>query len=93
MPEAPDKGCFVNETQGSVSGLITHVRGDLDFSAVWMVEFICARHWVVLCTLSEYPAEGPCHTFGTPGSNVTVAASCAGLQLRDRTEWVAEGQH
>lgn len=92
-------GCSVNETQGSVSGLVTHVLGDLDLAEVWGAELIYARHWVMLCPfvlgkpcLSTQQRDHAIH-LGTPGSNEAVAGSCVGLQLRDRTERVAERQH
>lgn len=79
-----------------VSGLVTHGLGDLDFAEVWGPELV---HWAVLC---PFVLREPCLSIqwkyhaiylGTPGSNEAVACSCVALQLRHRTEGVAEGQH
>ena len=100
MPEAPDKEVKVFcESQGAVSGLVTHVLGDLDFAEVWGTALIYARRRAMLC---PFVLGKPCPSIqwrghaihvGTPGSNEAVGGSCVTLQLRDRTERVAEGQH
>lgn len=87
---------FVNEISGIPSGLVTHSLGDLDF---WkgVGTWVSARHWAVLC---PFVVRKPCLSIqwkycaiylGTPGTN--EVCSCAALQLRHRTEEVAEGQH
>lgn len=84
---------FVNEISGIASGLVTHGLGDLDF---WRGVGTWVRHWAVLC---PFVVREPCLSIqwkhcaiylGTPGSN--EACSCAALQLRHRTEGVAEGK-
>lgn len=66
---------------------------------VWGAELIYAGHWAVLC---PFVLGKPCLSIqwrdhaiylGTPGSNEAVAGSSVVLQIRDRTEGVAEGQH
>lgn len=81
----------MNETWGSVSGLVAHVLGDLDFAEARGAEFICPRHWARLCL---FVLRKPCLSIqwrdhaiclGTPGSHKSVAGSCV-TQGQDRAQ-------